>query len=924
MLAALVALTLTLMPVSSHQSTLEWTGISTTGGNPVVLATAPLEALDVELGCQAAMSLAGEAKGRQRVFGTAADAGHPGVVSLTTDSTGMTWGTTQRNTTIEIPALVPSDCRVRASYNSEDNSFSLRVGERTEYLSGAFPQTASNTAATGPILTSFWTADSVRPSTRVTAVLHPSTVQWPAWRWMLVLTGLTALGLALLATTRRRVPEMARRVGESLRPNRFDALVLSALLISWLSTPPFYDDGWVLTTNREFPNVGFFSNYYSVGAAPQLQGLWWSLIERFWLFQDSPPLLIRLPAALLTWMTWIYVRKRVIARIALPEASRAATVIAASVVTVFAFAWLPTLRPEVMVSLLIAVSYGIFLATSSWTPARLSVIFAIGALGVTLHQTGLMLVAPCLFAAVTHLRRGVGRQPAWIDIGWATAFGGSLLLIVLMIRASLGTIAWSAVAFSAESGHNNLLNEIERLEQLSTSNTPGRVWTAALLVLAVAAFVMRTDRATEPAKTAGYLAATTAGMLLLTSSKWEGHFGAVWVPTIVLATAALSSSWGWIAARRTTLAPTAAVAACVAVALTIVGRGYFWTFSPWQSGAPGGGTRIVALLVLAATLTTVAWLAGRRSDYRVLGPVVAGNLAVAALLCITAFVTVDEQTYAARSGDSGRPTFSEGFAPSTSPRYSWPRILPKSCGVADTMQVAANPVSLLPDWTLTAGSATAIEGEPQRRIPGATPVPGTAVFARSAPGEAITPWFGLGPVRTVQWWVEAVRSDTTQYVEFLRDDGTLLPRQTLTRRGDEGTWQLYRVDVPATASHMRLSYLPEETGVSTTTGLVDATETAAARTVVFGSVWRNPDEVFLYPCAPMPTIKRGYFQNFDWSLGNPRFTPSGTPMTPLPAEAVMVEQACATSNHGRSTCLFRNTYPLVKSMKRSEATVLIR
>ena len=924
MLATLAALTLTLMPVSSQQTTLAWKGLSTTSGNPVVLAASPVESLYADVPCQSAVDLVGPDRRLQRILGTASNAVHPGVLSLHTDGSQVLWGTTQSDVRIAIPTPLPPDCRIAASYSGDDNTLSVSISGQSQSLPNAFPLAAGVDATTGPVLTSLWTADDVRPTAVVKATLHPSTVDWPAWRWLIVAVALTSLALAFRATAAAGTWQRLLRLIRGMRPRFLDFLLLGILLVSWVSTPPFYDDGWVLVTNREFPNVGFFSNYYSVGAAPQLQGFWWSFIERLWLFQGSPMLIIRLPAVLLTWVSWLFVRRYVVERLSTPDARAGAIAVAVSIVAVFGFAWLPTLRPEVMVSTLLAASFGLVLATRTWTVARLALVFTLAALGLALHQTGFMLLAPVAFASVTHVRASVRRSHAWLDLVWVSIFGGSLLAVAVMLHGSVATLRWSATAFSSESGHNQFLNEMERLALLTSSSALGGVWTAAILVLAGIAFALRTDRVAQPARLAGYLAAASAAMLLLTSSKWEGHLGATWLPSVVLVAAAVSSSWTSITARAGSLRSIVVAAAIIAVAMTIVGQGFVWTFSPWQAGTPGSGVRILSLMGLTGLLILPAWLLRERLSYPVLIPAIAGNVVVFMLLAAASFVTVDPSTYATRSKDSGAFTFSDGFAASTSPRYSWPGVLTSSCGAGDSMEIAANPVALVPNWELTGLSATTKAGLPGRQVTDAQPVPGTAVFEPVAPGRAVTPWFTLGPVKAIQWWVKATRVDTSQQVEFIDSTGELVEDSVLERRGYASTWQLYRVDVPLGAAFVRISYLPADAGAASTTGPVDATVTTSASTVIAEPVWRNPDEVFLMPCAPMPSIARGSFENFQWSIGTPRITPSGAPMTPLQAEASMVEQACITSNFGHTSCLYRITYPLAKTLTQTQTVVVLR
>jgi len=922
LLMFLAAVTLALLPVSSQQSTLEWTGRSTTSGNPVVLAVAPLEALTVEVPCQPAIEMATPDYVPQRVFGTSGMADSANGIDLTIDPSAVYWGSVNAETSVQIPVELGYDCRIVATYGGPDKTLTLSIANKSSTTDGAFPETANDSTSIGPVTTAFWTADSVRPGTRVQAILHPSTVDWPAWRWLIVALAAACLYLAVRAQSPGLISRAAR-LARRLRPDRIDVVLLIPLLLSWLSTPPFYDDGWVLVTNREFPNVGFFSNYYTVAGAPQAQGFWWSFIERLWLFPDSPVLLMRFPSVLIAWFTWILVRKGLLARLTPAASSRTVVVIGLSVAILNAVSWLPALRPEVVITALLALQLVLFVRTRAWTPVRLTAQFSLTALGMALHQTGFMLVSTSIVALLVSLRPAASGKRNWAGALWASVAGVSVLVVALMLHASVATLAWSSSAFTSESGHNHFLDELERALQFVVSTDYARTWMASLVVLSVAAFVLRRDRSAEPARTVGWLAVGSLSMLLFTSSKWEGHFGAVWVPVVLLTGSAIAASWDRLCAKRTLLVVTATAVGISALAMTITGKGSFLSFTPWPSSPAGNGSRIASLLVLFAVLGCSAWLAKPiRSICPPVIPAVATNLLVALLAVLAAFVTVDPGQAARVQGRT--PAFTGAFADSSSPDFSWHEILRSECGLANVIQVVPNPISLTPDWQLTSDISTNAFGGPRNQTGLLRPVPGVAIYEPVQDGRAITPWFIIGQATSVQWWSEALSDQTSMTVEYLDLMGKPLQTEVLERTGTAGTWQLYRVDVPMGASVLRLSYVPGIDRVATTTGPVDASSTASARQVVYGSVWRNPDEVLLYPCAPMPSIASGTFEEFPWALGIPAISPSGPTVRPLQTEAQMVEHGCATSNAGRTTCLFKIEYPVGVKPTLTRTSVLVR
>jgi hypothetical protein len=125
-----------------------------------------------------------------------------------------------------------------------------------------------------------------------------------------------------------------------------DTGVVLAALVALFFVPSLSDDGWVLTTARNYSSLGFFSNYFTASAAPQPQGFWWTLIQQSWLrHNDIPLLVLRLPSLLMVIGGWWVLRRYLIDRVTPPYARAMARGVAAAVVAAFVLAWLPSLRP---------------------------------------------------------------------------------------------------------------------------------------------------------------------------------------------------------------------------------------------------------------------------------------------------------------------------------------------------------------------------------------------------------------------------------------------------------------------------------------------------------------------------------------------------------------------------------------------------
>jgi len=927
LLATLGAITLLLMPVSSLQNTLTYQGLSTSGGSPMVLAVAPVEALSFTMPCQAVIDSVGDSTAPSRVFGTSSDPNQTGSLSLTIDRSRILWGTPRVVAESEIPSSPAADCTITGVYSAADNTLNLAVGNQQVTASGAFPRLATDDSATGAIVTSLWTQDSLRPVTSAQVVLHPSTVNWPVWRWLLV-TGVFACVVLALGSATREPRRLARRLRALLRrckPRWIDWILLLPLTISWISIPPGYDDGWVLTTNRAFGDLGFFSNYYSVGAAPQVQGFWWSFLERVWLFQGSPVLLMRLPSIVIIWFTWICLRSLVIDRLSEGDRARDATrLVAASIFGVFAATWIPTLRPEVVVSALLALAFATTLFARTPSSARLGSVFAITALALAVHQTGLLLLAPASFAAYRVLRSQ--HSNAFPSLAWASMIGFSVASTAVLLHASIGTIRWSASAFAAEAGHNQLFNEIERLVQVVASPFPGRIWMITLLVLSSAAFALRADRALEPARTAGYLSCGTVAALLLTSSKWEAHTAALIVPTLVMSAAATSSNWRWLVSHARSIGAVAAISTVLAISITVTGQGYAGAFFPWQVGVPGTGARMAALATLIFLLSGSAWIWSRsgRSLNGALVPAIFANLVITGLLLATPYIPLSQADFNTVNRGGGGPELGVGFSDSLSPTYTWPGSMQQACGVARTIRVVPVPENLAVDWQVTGDTATTEYGTTKRPLSEISPVLGVPLLIPKQTSEAATPWFSTGASTAVQWWVEATSATTEQKVEFIDLAGAPVGTRILRRSGEPNTWQIFRTDIPAGTRYVRVTYRPFVDGVSSSTNLTDASSTVPADSVMFGRVWRNPDETLLLPCFPMPSIRTGVIAPFDWSFGVPAIAPSGPGIRPVASEAVMLEVGCALSNRGRRTCLYRVSQPLAPGLRAQLTSTVVR
>ncbi|MDQ1247253.1 MAG: arabinosyltransferase, partial [Actinomycetota bacterium] len=360
--ALLAALTMALLPISGRTTTWTWTPTSTDTTETAIelSAGAPAE-IDASIPCQAI---------RQRSATNSADLEilrFAGSRELGLWSTGPEIWVDSSGTRIAglTQPLGEGDCAVRLHYDGASDSVTLTAGRESRTSSVAAPEST----VPGAVRPSFQIdgvhiAKELRLGSSVRILTRPATIAWPAWRWLLMVV----IGAAVVVIWRssRRLIGPKGEITETPAGARWtlsDTGVVLAALVALFFVPSLSDDGWVLTTARNYSSLGFFSNYFTASAAPQPQGFWWTLIQQSWLrHNDIPLLVLRLPSLLMVIGGWWVLRRYLIDRVTPPYARAMARGVAAAVVAAFVLAWLPSLRPEVVVSLLLVAQFLLILS----------------------------------------------------------------------------------------------------------------------------------------------------------------------------------------------------------------------------------------------------------------------------------------------------------------------------------------------------------------------------------------------------------------------------------------------------------------------------------------------------------------------------------------------------------------------------------
>ncbi len=457
----------------------------------------------------------------------------------------------------QIGQVLPAEgqCSISLTYQRAENTAVLAVGER-ETQGQLVP--LSSGLGTVPYRQFAVTSLHAAPGFEAVMTTQPTTFSSSGWRLLLLvlcLGSLLALGVLLHRNqVRPRDPIRAPRWSAS------DSLVAVVGLFALIVVPPRFDDGWVLTTVRQYADLGFFSNYYSIDAAAQPQGFWWTWIERLWLTPlGTPGFLIRLPTVLILLGTWWFLRRHVLSRLDLeaPAMWGAAAVACAGMIGLQI-----TIRPEPVVALLLAAAISVVVRYAmNREPHMLVVLTGLSAAALAAHQTGWAVVAAS--ASVLPWAMDWLRQPrAWITALAMAVTGGAVLTVLLMLGSN-ATLWWRSVrAFAADTTtYQSLLDEGDRIGSLASGLSSPTVTTAAvgLLILAILGFLLRSQRGDVEGLAAGWAAVAAVGGLLLTSSKLIDHYGAV-VPSAVVLTG--------IALRR--IRSTVAVGTLLAVVVIVL------------------------------------------------------------------------------------------------------------------------------------------------------------------------------------------------------------------------------------------------------------------------------------------------------------------------------------------------------------------
>ncbi len=304
-----------------------------------------------------------------------------------------------------------------------------------------------------------------------------------------------------------------------------DATVFAVLAVWLFLIPTNIDDGFTGAIQQRYDAYGDFSGIFSNSLAAPI-GYWINWLQHQWLGITDAALWARLPALLLGLATWAGVRS--IGRsVGIPGSGGSVWVMGAVYAVGFG-AWGMTLRPEPMVAALVVASLVLALrfreGRRGWTVA---VWLLVVALGLTVHPTGLLVLAPVLVSSVDLWRWSRSSREAAHVFGAGAMVLGSLVVLLLLVDSNLSSLFERLDAVRVSGLHSqSAIDELTRydfLDETPYATVFGRLGVAFMLV-GVFAFLTRKKIRGDARSLIGWSTVVGLGLLALVPSKWPVHF----------------------------------------------------------------------------------------------------------------------------------------------------------------------------------------------------------------------------------------------------------------------------------------------------------------------------------------------------------------------------------------------------------------
>lgn len=350
---------------------------------------------------------------------------------------------------------------------------------------------------------------------------------------------------ALLARIDRRTPRVPW-TWQLAAPRIVDIGVPLVMLIWMIVAPTTDDDGYYAAMSRNAQATGEVGNYYQLYDQNFTPFTWFYQALSWWQqLAGDAPVMQRIPALVFGLLTWLLLRRFVIAAMAEWAPKRGGVRAVARNVLGAAFLawWVPQamgVRPESMVALCAAGALVAVLAAARRKRLLYGwIAFLLAGLGFAAHPTGFTLLGPLLagLPLLWPLVNVDGSRMATLQRGFAVVSGGMISPLVAFADGSLRDFRRGQAIFLSVQGQEGWTSEYLRYQFLLSDIAMGNFAKRAVVLICIVALVWfavlggatkaRRVHVPEPLWLAGASTALAFALLWLTPSKWTHHFGAL-------------------------------------------------------------------------------------------------------------------------------------------------------------------------------------------------------------------------------------------------------------------------------------------------------------------------------------------------------------------------------------------------------------
>lgn len=370
-----------------------------------------------------------------------------------------------------------------------------------------------------------------------------SSPSWPKVGVMAAIVVGSLISLTLLRRWDRQAPRPARGP-----PRRYDLLVwdlaVVGALVAWVVlAPPTDDDGYYSAMSRNVGASGYVGSYFQMfnHSFVPLTWVWYAL--SVWQQVGVSPVILRIPAFLAGFLTWLVVR-RFVRGSGIGTSRWGAHALLGLLGAGFLAWWLPYnmgVRPETVVALL---SGATLLSVAVGIERRRLFPIAVGGvlagLSFAAHPTGAVALA-VLLAALSRLWSVIRIPGSWLATAGRLAAVGSpaaLTSLAAFADGSLHEYRRGREVFLAIETPNNWENEYGRWGLLLNPAIPMGAYAKRAAVLVALVLLAYFVVSTIASRAAGFatvprLDLTGWSLLLafvslwITPSKWTHHFGSL-------------------------------------------------------------------------------------------------------------------------------------------------------------------------------------------------------------------------------------------------------------------------------------------------------------------------------------------------------------------------------------------------------------